>query len=178
MGRAPGWNATYKRGWPGAPATSAAQRPFPLHEVRRASAAAAATPVSVSRSSSVAEGAREATDGLEDGALETDAFGHPRLGGIAATLEKEMEARTGFETRMTILGHVQRAGTPTAYRPRARRHPFRRRRRSTPWPPATSASSGPELHAADTVETPQGGAGRAEVLLDPELYETAEVFFG
>src|SRR5439155_13603815 len=48
-------------------------------------------------------------------AQETDAFGHPRLGGIAVTLEREIEERTGFETRMTILGHVQRGGTPTAY---------------------------------------------------------------
>ena len=48
-----------------------------------------------------------------DGKL--DAFGHERLGGIAVTLEREIEERTGYETRMTILGHVQRGGTPTAF---------------------------------------------------------------
>jgi ATP-dependent phosphofructokinase / diphosphate-dependent phosphofructokinase len=45
---------------------------------------------------------------------ETDAYGYPRLGGIGQALAKEIEARTGFETRVTILGHVQRGGTPTA----------------------------------------------------------------
>jgi ATP-dependent phosphofructokinase / diphosphate-dependent phosphofructokinase len=44
-----------------------------------------------------------------------DEFGHPRLGGIGYALEREIELRTGFETRATVLGHVQRGGTPTAY---------------------------------------------------------------
>jgi phosphofructokinase-like protein len=45
---------------------------------------------------------------------ETDEYGYPRLGGIGQALGKEIEARTGFETRVTTLGHVQRGGTPTA----------------------------------------------------------------
>jgi ATP-dependent phosphofructokinase / diphosphate-dependent phosphofructokinase len=44
-----------------------------------------------------------------------DEFGHPRLGGIGYALEREIEERTGYETRATVLGHVQRGGTPTAY---------------------------------------------------------------
>jgi phosphofructokinase-like protein len=44
-----------------------------------------------------------------------DEFGHPRLGGIGHQLEREIEQRTGFETRATVLGHVQRGGTPTAF---------------------------------------------------------------
>ena len=44
-----------------------------------------------------------------------DAFGHVRLGGISRVVADEIEARTGFETRLTVLGHVQRGGTPTAY---------------------------------------------------------------
>ncbi len=44
-----------------------------------------------------------------------DEFGHPRLGGIGHVLEGEIEKRTGFETRATVLGHVQRGGTPTAF---------------------------------------------------------------
>ena len=44
-----------------------------------------------------------------------DEFGHPRLGGIGVALEREIESRTGFETRATVLGHVQRGGTPTAF---------------------------------------------------------------
>ncbi len=43
-----------------------------------------------------------------------DQFGHVRLGGIGEQLAREVEERTGFETRVTVLGHVQRGGTPTA----------------------------------------------------------------
>jgi 6-phosphofructokinase 1 len=43
-----------------------------------------------------------------------DQFGHVRLGGIGELLASEIENRTGFETRVTVLGHVQRGGTPTA----------------------------------------------------------------
>ena len=43
-----------------------------------------------------------------------DLFGHVKLGGVGETLGKEIEDRTGYETRVTILGHVQRGGTPTA----------------------------------------------------------------
>ncbi|GAB4253606.1 MAG: 6-phosphofructokinase [Thermoleophilia bacterium] len=45
---------------------------------------------------------------------ETDDFGHIRLGGVGSVLAKEIERITGYETRVTILGHVQRGGTPTA----------------------------------------------------------------
>ncbi len=45
----------------------------------------------------------------------TDEFGHVRLGGIAHWLEGEIEQRTGHEARATVLGHVQRGGTPTAF---------------------------------------------------------------
>jgi 6-phosphofructokinase 1 len=44
-----------------------------------------------------------------------DAFGHARLGGIGTWLADELERRTGFEARVTTLGHVQRGGTPTAF---------------------------------------------------------------
>ena len=43
----------------------------------------------------------------------TDQFGHVRLGGIGAELAQEIEERTGYETRVTVLGHVQRGGSPT-----------------------------------------------------------------
>ena len=46
---------------------------------------------------------------------EVDAFGHVRLGGIGQVLAEEIEKRTGYESRVTILGHVQRGGTPTAF---------------------------------------------------------------
>jgi phosphofructokinase-like protein len=62
-----------------------------------------------------AEGAtpKEGTISLATGEL--DEFGHPRLGGIGYALEREIEQRTGYETRATVLGHVQRGGTPTAF---------------------------------------------------------------
>jgi phosphofructokinase-like protein len=44
----------------------------------------------------------------------TDQFGHVRLGGVGDALAREIEERTGYETRVTVLGHVQRGGTPTA----------------------------------------------------------------
>ena len=43
----------------------------------------------------------------------TDQFGHVVLGGVGDALAREIEERTGFETRVTVLGHVQRGGTPT-----------------------------------------------------------------
>jgi ATP-dependent phosphofructokinase / diphosphate-dependent phosphofructokinase len=63
----------------------------------------------------VAEGAtpKEGTMTLVSG--EVDAFGHVRLGGIGQVLAEEIEKRTGFETRVTVLGHIQRGGTPTAF---------------------------------------------------------------
>jgi 6-phosphofructokinase 1 len=64
----------------------------------------------------VAEGALPAAGGgMEVVASGEDEFGHARLGGIGARLEREIEERTGFETRTTVLGHIQRGGTPTAF---------------------------------------------------------------
>ncbi|MFZ0042613.1 MAG: 6-phosphofructokinase [Solirubrobacteraceae bacterium] len=62
-----------------------------------------------------AEGAMPKQGTLSVATGELDEFGHPRLGGIGQLLEREIEARTGFETRATVLGHVQRGGTPTAF---------------------------------------------------------------
>ncbi len=63
----------------------------------------------------VAEGAKfkEGSEVLQD--KELDAFGHVRLGGIGQLLCKEIQKRTWFETRVTVLGHIQRGGTPTAF---------------------------------------------------------------
>jgi len=63
----------------------------------------------------VAEGARPAPGTLEVPDPELDVWGRPRVGGIGALLADEIADRTGFETRVTVLGHVQRGGTPTAY---------------------------------------------------------------
>jgi 6-phosphofructokinase 1 len=63
----------------------------------------------------VAEGAKPLGGIPDEGEAKTDAFGHVRLGGVGHWLEREIERRTGKETRATVLGHVQRGGTPTAF---------------------------------------------------------------
>jgi phosphofructokinase-like protein len=66
----------------------------------------------------VSEGWELRTEGGEGQLVEsgaTDAFGHARLGGVGDSLAREIEARTGFETRVTTLGHIQRGGSPTAH---------------------------------------------------------------
>lgn len=62
----------------------------------------------------IAEGAKLGKDFItKDQGL--DQFGHVKLGGIGDFLAQEIEKRTGFETRMTVLGHLQRGGSPTAF---------------------------------------------------------------
>jgi len=63
----------------------------------------------------VAEGAKfkEGTLVLQEEKL--DAFGHIRLGGIGEVLAQEVEKKTGYETRVSVLGHIQRGGSPTAF---------------------------------------------------------------
>ena len=66
----------------------------------------------------VAEGAKLAFASGEERLIQpiedTGEYGYPRLGGIGAALATELETRTGYETRVTVLGHVQRGGTPTS----------------------------------------------------------------
>ncbi|MXW41871.1 MAG: ATP-dependent 6-phosphofructokinase [Acidimicrobiia bacterium] len=63
----------------------------------------------------VAEGALPAEGTLEIAEPEVDEFGHKKLGGIGHVVASEIGARTGFDTRVTVLGHIQRGGTPTAF---------------------------------------------------------------
>jgi 6-phosphofructokinase 1 len=62
----------------------------------------------------VAEGARPA-DGDITASGQLDEFGHVRFGGVGQMLAAEIEKRTGKEARCTVLGHIQRGGTPTAF---------------------------------------------------------------
>ena len=65
----------------------------------------------------VAEGyplTRRSGEQAEPVIQEVDRYGYARLGGIGRVVADELEALTGFETRVTVLGHVQRGGTPTA----------------------------------------------------------------
>lgn len=61
----------------------------------------------------VAEGAKF-EDGREVAQEGKDEFGHARLGGVGYVLAKRIEEKLGFETRVTVLGHIQRGGSPSA----------------------------------------------------------------
>ena len=63
----------------------------------------------------VAEGAKPLPGTLQLEEPPVDAYGHKRLGGVANVIAREVEDRTGLETRVTILGHVQRGGTPSPF---------------------------------------------------------------
>ena len=63
----------------------------------------------------VAEGAKFKEGTIITQEEELDEFGHVRLGGIGETLGQEIEKRMGYETRISVLGHIQRGGTPTAF---------------------------------------------------------------
>ncbi len=113
MGRHAGWIALHSGLAGGANVILIPERPFDIDlvcEYVTARFKRHYAPIIV-----VAEGAEPAEGTLALQAGELDAFGHVRLGGIGAVLEREIEARTGFESRQTVLGHVQRGGTPTAY---------------------------------------------------------------
>jgi 6-phosphofructokinase 1 len=63
----------------------------------------------------VAEGAEFKAGQVVTKEEKLDAFGHVRLGGVGEMLAEEIEKRTKFETRVTVLGHIQRGGSPTAF---------------------------------------------------------------
>jgi 6-phosphofructokinase 1 len=114
MGRHAGWIALHSGLAGGADVILIPEKPFDIEEVcrlvgRRRSRGRYFSIVVVAEGAIPTEGTMETVGG------ETDAFGHARLGGIGVRLEKEIEDRTGFETRATILGHIQRGGTPTAF---------------------------------------------------------------
>ena len=174
MGRDAGWIACYSGLAGGADVILVPERPFDLDEIcerlRRRQAAGATFSIVV-----VAEGATPKDGGAWSQHAGTDAFGHARLGGIAVELEREIEQRTGFESRMTILGHVQRGGSPLAY------DRVLGTRFGVAAVDAVSAGRFGMMTAlrGTAIElVPLDEALAAPKLLDPELYETAEVFFG
>jgi ATP-dependent phosphofructokinase / diphosphate-dependent phosphofructokinase len=174
MGRHAGWIATYSGIAGGADVILVPERPFDIDDVcdriRRRHSGGSRFSIVV-----VAEGATPRDGDVVSEHAGTDAFGHVRLGGIAVALEKAIEERTGFEARMTILGHVQRGGTPVAYD----------RVLGTRFGVAAidAASAGDfgkmvALRGTEIVRVPLEDALAEPKLLDPALYETAEVFFG
>jgi 6-phosphofructokinase 1 len=123
----------------------------------------------------VSEGAmpKEGDLVLKDGTL--DAFGHARLSGIGEWLAKQIEKRTGKESRTTVLGHVQRGGTPS---------PFDRWLATRFGLHAIDAVRDGDygkmvaLRGTDIVRVPIAEATAELKTVKPELYEEAGVFFG
>jgi 6-phosphofructokinase 1 len=106
---------------------------------------------------------------------EVDAFGHARLGGIGDALAREIESRTGYETRAIVLGHVQRGGTPTAFD----------RVLSTRFGIAAidavhdgAFGTMVALRCGNVVRVPLREATGELKLVDEDLYDVAKVFFG
>ena len=112
MGRHAGWIATYAGLAGGADAILIPEKPINLDEVCAMIQQRSKHGVNFSIIV-VAEGAK--IEGREVLASKhVDEFGHEQLGGIGSVLAKHIEKQTGFDTRVTVLGHVQRGGTPTA----------------------------------------------------------------
>jgi ATP-dependent phosphofructokinase / diphosphate-dependent phosphofructokinase len=114
MGRHAGWIALHSGLAGGADVILIPERPFDIEEVcrliRRRHSRGRYFSIVV-----VAEGAVPQEGSMETVQSDEDEFGHVRLGGIGQLLEREIEARTGYESRATVLGHIQRGGTPTAF---------------------------------------------------------------
>ena len=106
---------------------------------------------------------------------EVDEFGHVRLGGIGDVLAREIRQRTGFDTRVTVLGYVQRGGTPTAFdRVLATRFGI------AAIDAVHEGAFGQmvALRNAKIVRLPLSEAVNSMKTVDPELLEVAEVFYG
>ncbi|HXY48073.1 MAG TPA: 6-phosphofructokinase [Terriglobales bacterium] len=117
MGRDSGWIAVYSGVAGGADVILIPEAPFDIEKVaeliRQRHARGRYFSIVVA-----AEGAKfadsvDATPVVQD--IGKDEFGHLRLGGIGGVLAREIEKRTGFETRSVVLGHIQRGGSPTAF---------------------------------------------------------------
>jgi 6-phosphofructokinase 1 len=173
MGRHSGWIAWHSGIAGGANVILIPEQPFRIEEVcefieRRFALQYA--PIVV-----VAEGALPVEGTAPRRLVEVDAFGHERLMGIGTYLETEIAGRTGKEARATVLGHVQRGGSPTAFdRVLATRFGLH----------AVDAlhegRSGQmvALHGTDIELVPLAEATAHLKLVPPELIAEAEVFFG
>ncbi len=104
-----------------------------------------------------------------------DEFGHVHLGGIGEVVGKEIEKRTGFETRVTVLGHVQRGGSPTAFdRVLGTRYGVK----AVDLIEEKKFGSMVSLRGNRITFIPLSKAMRRLKVVDPELVRTAEIFYG
>jgi 6-phosphofructokinase 1 len=174
MGRHAGWIATYSGMAGGADIILIPEEPFDIDEIcdritHRHQRGARFSIVVAAEGATPKEGTMEVLAG------EVDEFGHVRLGGIGPRLADELEQRTGYEARVTTLGHVLRGGTPNAYdRVIATRFGIE----------AIDAAHAGDfgkmvaLHGTDVVRIPiEEGVAQLKTV-DGRLFETAAVFFG
>ena len=107
--------------------------------------------------------------------VERDQFGHIRLGGVGEALARDIEERTGYETRVTVLGHVQRGGSPT---PRDRVLATRFGLMAADLVHEGRFGRMAALHGDAVVDVSLEEATRELKTVPPEWYETARAFFG
>jgi 6-phosphofructokinase 1 len=174
MGRHAGWIATYAGMAGGADAILTPERPFDINRVVRHLRRRHGTgrPFSIVV---VAEGAVPAEGTLDLPEYDKDEYGRPRLGGLAAYLGPIIEERTGFPTRVTILGHIQRGGAPNA---------FDRVLGTTMGVAAVDMAAKGEwgqmvgMRGTSVRPVPLGRATEKLKLVPPETYDVARTFFG
>jgi len=174
MGRHAGWIATYSGMAGGADLILVPETPFDIEDIcaritHRHERGANFSIIVVAEGATPAAGTME----LQTGAL--DDFGHVRLGGIGSRLQAEIERRTGYEARMTQLGHLLRGGSPTAYdRVIATRFGVE----------AIDAADGHDfdvmiaLRGTDVVRVPLEAGVAVLKTVDQRLFDTASIFFG
>jgi phosphofructokinase-like protein len=104
-----------------------------------------------------------------------DQFGHVRLGGVGEALAREIEERTGYETRVTVLGHVQRGGTPT---PRDRVLATRYGLKAADLVHVGDFGKMAALQGDSIVAVPLAAAVAELKTVPPDWYEVAKAFFG
>jgi ATP-dependent phosphofructokinase / diphosphate-dependent phosphofructokinase len=120
MGRDSGWIASYSGIGGGADVILVPEVPFDIEQVaeliRQRHGRGRYFSIVVAAEGAKFAGGQEMHEGapvLQD--VGRDEFGHLRLGGIGSVLAREIEKRTGFETRSVVLGHIQRGGSPSAF---------------------------------------------------------------
>jgi ATP-dependent phosphofructokinase / diphosphate-dependent phosphofructokinase len=112
---------------------------------------------------------------VAEAARASDQFGHVRLGGVGDALAREIEERTGFETRVTVLGHVQRGGSPT---PRDRVLATRYGLKAADLVHEERWGTMAALQGDSIVEVALADAVAELKTVPPQWYDVARAFFG
>ena len=123
----------------------------------------------------IAEGAKFKDSGMILQEQKLDAFGHVRLGGIGEALAGEIEKITGYETRVSVLGHIQRGGSPTAF---DRVLGTRLGVKAVELVKNKKFGRMVALQGIKIIDVPLKDAVKELKTVDMELYNVAKVFFG